>query len=409
MSIFSHYKGLKRELYIFFLVRFVVAFGSLVSAMFVLLMSEKLHYSSSFISSLLAITTMLYLPAGIIGGKLADRFSRKSIILIFEGSVAVLYWIAALIPIGDITVGIIFLSYFLNSLAGPASSTLITDFSDASQRDRAFSMGYLGFNLGYILAPTIGGLLFKDNFSWSLMINGTAIFISALLILFFIHEKNSYRYQSRSSTLTNEYEGDEHQANVVTVLAKRKVVLLVILGSYLTGLVYNVVGFIAPLQLSHLYGEQGSVWYGALVSFNAFSVIVLTPLFVYFFKHLKDLRKMTIAISLLIMSMIVFGFSSWLPLFFTAMFFYTAGEVSNTLGYMPYVTKRIPASHRGRIFGTISILATIMSALSSLLVGYVVDHYGYSLAWVVYVVIGLIAVIIYLLAYPLDRKKFTNL
>lgn len=408
MSFFNHYRGLKKELYVYFFVRLIVAMGSFVSSMFVLLMSTKLHYDETSIALIMSLTTLLYIPAGVIGGRLADRYSRKKIILITEFTIVALYWIAAILPISDLTVILIFLSYFLNSISGPASSTFITDFSTSSQRDKAFSIGYLGFNLGYILAPLIGGVLFTEHFNWSLFFNGAAILISSLLILFFMHEKNSYR--DHTPLEVNEYESNDNQKTLMQMLGERKVLLAIIFASYLTGLVYNVVGFIAPLQLSALFGEEaGAIWYGSLISFNALGVIILTPITIYFYRHMKPLMKMIFALLLLIISMAVFAFSGWLPLFFLAMFFYTSGEVFNTLGYMPYVTQRIPASHRGRVFGTISILATLLASLSSLFVGYLVDVFGYQVAWTAYIGIGMIGLIIYVVSAPLDRTRFPNI
>lgn len=410
MNIITQYYGLKRELYVIFLTRLIVALGALVSPMFVLLLSVKLGYTPTTISYIFAASTAVSIPASLIGGRLADRYSRKQIIIGFELTVVGLYVVAALLPLGFLTVICVMLAGFFSSIQYPATTALTADFSRPQERMRAFSLGYLGFNLGFIIAPTVAGFLFQDYLSLIFAFNAFAIFLSVIIIYFFIHERNSYRYHPTDSREeVNEYETEQQHESVVSILSHRRIVLLVILGSYLTGLVYSVVGFLAPLQLEARLADQGSVYYGVLTSVNAATVIVVTPLISLLVKKMTDLRKMMLALSLMVSSLLLFGFSSWVGFYFIAMIVYTLGEVFNTLGYMPYLTKRIPASHRGRIMGLVGVISTILAVVSNLLVGWVLEHYGFVTSWVLYVIIGSIGFICYLLAEPRDRQQFRSL
>ncbi len=410
MNFITQYYGLKRELYIIFIIRFFVALGSLVSPMFVLLMSTKLGYDMTTISYVFALSTSLSLPASIIGGWIADRYSRKNIIIIFELVNVALFSIAAFLPLSHFTVIAVMAAGFFSNIQGPASTALTTDFSRPHERDRAFSMGYLGFNLGFIFAPTIAGLLFRSNLWLNFALNAAAIFLSAIIIYLFIDEKKSFRFQPHDEQQKiNEYEASSDSDNTLRVMSTRLIVFMVIGASYVTGLLYSVVGFITPLQLESQFAEQGSLYYGMLTSFNAIIVIAVTPFMTILIRKFKDLTKLFIALALLMGAMLMFGTSNLLFLYFVAMLLYTLGEIFNTIGYLPYITKRIPASHRGRIFGLVGIIGTVVAVLSNLLVGFAVQNYGYPIAWSIYFGIGIIGLVLYWIAMPIDKRKFKNL
>lgn len=73
------------------------------------------------------------------------------------------------------------------------------------------------------------------------------------------------------------------------------------------------------------------------------------------------------------------------------------------------MTRRIPASHRGRIFGVQAIIATIVSVASQLLIGNLLERWDYSPIWLLYVGIGLIVLILYFWFYRMDQKTFPKL
>ena len=82
--LFLQYGGLKKEIYILFIGRLVTAMGSFVWPMLTFFLTTKLGLSDGQSTLLIATATFLSLPAALLGGKLADRFSRKSIIILFD-------------------------------------------------------------------------------------------------------------------------------------------------------------------------------------------------------------------------------------------------------------------------------------------------------------------------------------
>jgi len=104
-----------------------------------------------------------------------------------------MYFICGVIPLSYIKLVLFFISSFFFNMQGPAYEALIADKSTPDQRERAFSLTYLGFNLGFILGPSIGGFLFKDFLWLAFIIDGATMLIETIFIHRFIKEgKTSY-------------------------------------------------------------------------------------------------------------------------------------------------------------------------------------------------------------------------
>ena len=98
--LFLQYGGLKKEIYILFIGRLVTAMGSFVWPMLTFLLTTKLRFSDGVATLLIATAGLISLPMALLGGRLADRFPRKNIIIIFDCLTVALYVLAAMVPIG---------------------------------------------------------------------------------------------------------------------------------------------------------------------------------------------------------------------------------------------------------------------------------------------------------------------
>ncbi|MBQ4370186.1 MAG: hypothetical protein II784_04205, partial [Oscillospiraceae bacterium] len=91
------------------------------------------------------------------------------------------------------------------------------------------------------------------------------------------------------------------------------------------------------------------------------------------------------------------------PAYYGAMLLFTWGEVFHTIAGGPYLTKRVPASHRGRINGVTSVLGTVIQASCALIVGRLYDNAGRISAWSM--VLSLLAAAAVLTAVLILRDK----
>ena len=186
MKFIQQYKNLSKEIYILFFGRIVTSMGSLIWPLLTLILKNKLGYSATTIATLTMAMSILQFPMMLLGGKLADTLNRKWIIVICDLVTVTAYIICGILPLSNFSIALFYLAGVFATIEGPSYDALVADLSDSESREKAYSLQYLGMNLGLVLSPTIGGLLF-ENYLWlAFILTGLATLSSTILILLFI-------------------------------------------------------------------------------------------------------------------------------------------------------------------------------------------------------------------------------
>ena len=412
-QLITQYAGLKREIYILFIGKLVTAMGSFVWPMLTFFLTTKLGLSDGMSTLLIATASVLSFPAALLGGKLADRFSRKSIIILFDCLTVSFYLLAAILPLTIGTAVILFLAGLFQTIETPAYDALNADYSTSQQREKAYSLSYLGFNLGFIVGASVSGLLFERFLQLAFCINGLAIFTSTLLIIFFVHKKNAISEDAQTLQQSySEYEMPvDEKLSVLKVLKQRPVLIGMLLVGCFASMPSNLVGILLPLQLKDVMGQTGATLYGYLNSLNGFVVIVFTPILTIALKKLTEIPKTILGLLLFVAGIALFSLDTAAAVLFVGMFVFTLGEVVTVLGSNPYASRRIPASHRGRVGGISSVVHSVFSSLTQYLISFLLMATGsnYSLLWLVFIICGLVAAAMYGFLYLPDKRTFPKL
>lgn len=408
-KILTQYRGLKKEIYVLFIGKLVTAIGSFVWPMMTFLLTTKLGFSDGIATLLIATSGAISLPVALLGGKIADRFPRKNIIILFDCMTVSLYALAAALPIGYHTAVIIFFASLFQTVESPSYDALNADYSSTEQREKAFSLSYLGFNLGFVFGASLSGILFQRHTNLAFALNGLSIFISTALIFLFVRPENAIRDTADQSGSYSLYEMPvDESLSIWAVLKQRKVVLSMLLIGCCACMVNNTVGVLLPLQLKEEMGQAGAAVYGYLNSLNGFVVILFTPLLTMALKKYTEIPKSILGMGLFVGGMILFTLSRYTWLLYVGMFVYTLGEVVSVLGNNPYTSRRIPASHWGRIGGISNVLYSVFFSLSQYGISLVLMAAPgqYVLLWGFFISAGFAAIVLYLCAYPADKKTF---
>ena len=411
-KIITQYSGLKREIYVLFVGQVVTAMGSFVWPMLTFLLTTKLGFSDGTATLLIATAGLISLPMALLGGKLADRFPRKNIIILFDCLTVSLYVLAAMLPIGYHTAAVVFFASLFQTLESPAYNALSADYSTTRQRERAFSLSYLGFNLGFVFGASVGGMLFEFHTNLAFLLNGLSIFLSTALIFLFVRPENAVQEGEAAEECLGEYEKPvEEKCSILTVLKQRWVVAAVLLIGCFGQTSSNTVGILLPLQLKEEMGQHGAAVYGYLSSLNGFVVILFTPLLTMALKRLTEIPKAILGMGLFLSGMTLFMVTRQQWLLYVGMFVFTLGEVVTVLGSNPYTSRRVPASHRGRIGGVNSVLSSVFFTLIQYSVSFalMIAEGDYRLLWLIFIGCGLAAMALYGLVYPADRHRFPAL
>ena len=401
MKFIQQYKNLSKDIYILFFGRIVTSMGSLIWPLLTLIIKNKLGYSATTIATLTMAMTILQFPMMLLGGKLADTLNRKWIIVICDLVTVTAYIICGILPLSNFSIALFYLAGVFATIEGPSYDALVADLSDSESREKAYSLQYLGMNLGLVLSPTIGGLLF-ENYLWlAFILTGLATLSSTILILLFI------KRLSVEKKHISAYEEKRENESVFRILGERKALILYALVCGFAGIVYAQFNYLLPLNMENLYGAKGATLFGMLTSTNALVVIIATPLITTFMSRLMDVRKIFIGESLIVIGLFGYRFvqGAIVP-YFMLMIIFTIGEVFNTLGHQPYMTRRIPSTHWGRVNSFVNTVSGFCSGVGNVFIGKIVDASGYDLAWLAVGIIGAVAITLIVILNLLDKRQF---
>ncbi|MEI9946611.1 MAG: MFS transporter [Chitinophagaceae bacterium] len=150
----------------------------------------------SALVSVFAIATFFAAP---VFGALSDRYGRKSILLISLLGSAIGYM---LLGIGG-ALWVLFLGRIIDGLTAGNQSTLFAYITDSTEpRERGKWFGYLGgaIGLGFMIGPSIGGLLGSASITLPFFITAGITLVSMLCIILFVPE--SLPVEKRTTHLT---------------------------------------------------------------------------------------------------------------------------------------------------------------------------------------------------------------
>ena len=406
MNLFKQYRGLRREIYVLFFGRMVTNLGSMVWPVMTMILSQKLGLTAAQISYYFVGSSLIMLPANLIGGRLADRVNKKWLIVICDSVSIIGFLFCAVFPLGIGTVLIFIVAGIFQSVEHPSYEALFADLSTTKDRERAYSLEYLGGNLGLVLSPTIAGLLFKDYLWLSFLISGVSIALSTILIALLIKDVTPVEDHSEEAA----YQEKKAGASVFAILRKNPMILLYLLCGTLYSAAYGQYNFIMPLDMAAVHGDAGAVIFGTVSSLNCITVVIFTPLITKLFVKMRDTGKLLVGRLLVFAGYLVFllllGF---IPGYYLAMLVFTWGEIFDVLASGPYVSTRVPASHRGRINGLMSVAYTAITGGVDLAIGQVYDRAGSTWTWTIILAVTLVSAALTLLLKARDKKAYPKL
>lgn len=399
-KLFQMYGGLRKEIYILCFGRFVTAMGSLIWPMLTLILKSKLQFDAEQVALWFLVFGILQLPFSLLGGRMTDAYNKRNLILVFDVISVCLYIVTAILPLSTGSLVIYFAGSLFQSMEWPAYDSLIAELTHDHEREKAYSLQYLASNLGIVFAPTLGGLLF-NNYLWlSFLISGLAVLSSTVLIFLYVPKT------VEKAKITNTYEAQE-SGSMLGVLKTRKILLVYIVIACISSIVYAQFNYLLPIQMDEVFLTEGALFFGMLTSINGFVVICCTPILTQWTLNWADLDRVRLGTLLEIVGICsYFFYRGSLPLYILSMIVFTLGEILNTLGSSPYISKRVPATHRGRFVSISNIFTTLSSSLGSAVIGRIVVLYTFREGWIFVAVIGVVLMLLLQVYRKKDEKRF---
>ena len=174
--------------------------------------------------------------------------------------------------------------------------------------------------------------------------------------------------------------------------------------------VYSEWGYMIPLDLGRVHGEQGALIYGTITSVNCIVVVVLTPILTKVFEKVTKTVQTFIGTLLIPVGFFIFLVSlGHVPFYYVAITLFTIGEIAVTIVSGAYITERIPSTHRGRINGVQTFLQNTMYGVAIYFTGVLYDNFSNVWAWVLIFVLGILVSVGCLYLIFADKKTYAKL
>jgi MFS family permease len=380
LSMFALYRGLPRSIYILFIAEVVNGIGIFVFPFLTLFLTKKLGMSEQSAGNFMLFASVAYVPGILIGGRFADRFGRKRVMLVSQALSGIMYIPCGFLGNSKLVPWFILASLFFDGITDPARTAMHTDLTGPENRQAAFSLLYLGHNLGFAFGPLIAGFLFYAAPQWLFWGNALAILVSLGLVIGLVPESKPSAEQVRATVGSGSTE-EAHEGGLLSALATRPFLLVYTVLTTFYGFVYAQNRFALPLATDALFGAGGATIYGGLMTLNAVLVIALATPVVRLTRRADPIWSVAAA-----GLFYALGFGGIVlcrspALFYLSTFIWTLGEIVNATNDGAYVANHTPISHRGRFQSILPIIGGTGFAISSSLVGHMIPRAGLNAVW----------------------------
>lgn len=339
---------------------------------------------------------MAGMVGGLVAGRLADHLGRKNTMLVSQVLSAVVLIYCGFYPDAPWLPYALIVSQFFFGAVRPASQALVTDLTPVADRRKAFSLLYFGINIGVALGPMIAGFLFESHRRWIFWGDAATTLGGVVLVALLVHEPEKHELHR------GDLREDTDNSGTLKAFFKRPILVWFVLIMIVTNFIYAQTHFALPLLLDGLFDAAGARNFGLLMSVNAVTVLIFTPLLLNFMGQGRPSRNMVWGA---LAYAVGFGGLAFIPgtmgWILLSTIIWTLGEVIFATNTRVFSAAYTPLNHRSR-FASIEQMAWGLGAVfSPAAAGYLTGHIGPRGVWIPIFILALLVMAGLLI---LDRK-----
>lgn len=381
MKVIKQYSGLSKPVYMFIIAEFINNTGNFVIPFLTMFLTLSLDLTASEAGIWMMFVSLLFIPGSLIGGKLADSLNRKKIILCTLSLKAVLLVICAFVGFNYFLVWLLMLSMFVGSLASPSFRSLLAENTTLENRRAAYSLLYLTINLAMSISPLMAGFLFGEYIR--MLFLGDAITLLLAFILYWIYIPEEY------ATNSGENKMSVKKDTILSFILRNPAILILLTSLYIYNFIYSQHSFSLPIQINASFADGPKI-FGLLMSVNALTVLLLTPLITYFTRRIKVTLNMLFAGLFLGFGFgLIYFAQNSVVLFLISTIIWTIGEILIATNSEVYIINLTSENIRGRVFGLLSTIKSIGMITGPLATGVYIELFGIKLVWPLILLLGI--------------------
>ncbi|GAB6930312.1 MFS transporter [Paenibacillus sp. JCM 10914] len=320
---------------------------------------------------IMAVPPIFSMLGSLLGGALADRWGRRSVMLVGAALQTIMFAVFAVSPSHWVD----YVAFIGIGLGGaiyrPASSAMVADLVPLQDRRQVFATFATANNLGAVLGPALGAIFFFQYRQELLWACASVMLLYLIAMYFIVHEtlpstgKETRPVQSVGSVFREQWQG-------YGIIVRDKVFLVYILAGVFALItimqldLYLAVYVIDYVPAQPLFSWGGQQWMltsteilGWVLGLNGLMFVLLILPVTKWFRNWKE-RNVFILSSLLSgVGTFALGFSTniWFLLLVTVIF--TFGEIVRSPVQQSFISRYAPEKARGQYMGADSLQFTI--------------------------------------------------
>lgn len=385
------FKDYPRAFWVYNLVVFIDRLGGfMLYPFFALYLTQKFNIDMATVGILLGVFSVSGMVGSALGGALADRMGRKSVIIasLLLSSLSALGM--GLAPTLALFTAVSVIVGTLGNIGGPAHEAVVADLLPPDKRAEGYGIIRVVFNVSAVIAPPIAGLLVSHSYLTLFIVDAIISIISAGIVFFALPEtKPQAHADAEPETMKQTFAGYGR------VLKDTPFVVFIGVTVLMT-LVYLNMNTTLGVFLRDVHGLP-EVGYGTILSINAFMVVVLQFWITHKLEKYKPFLMVAAGSFLYAIGFAMYGFVRGFTMFVAAMVIITIGEMVVSPFLQSIVASFAPEDMRGRYMAVSGLTWSIAYTFGPYFAGLLIDGPNPSILWYVAGFIGVLSTIGYLI------------
>ncbi len=348
--------------------------GFLLFPFFSIYIIERFGVGMTQVGFLFAVFAGGSIIGSTIGGALADKYGRRSMLII-----GLVFSAGSSLGMGfvedwELFYLLAFLTGFISNFGGPAVQAMLADILPVEKRPDGFGLLRVTMNLAVTIGPAIGGVLAGINYLLLFIIDCVVSIITAIIVYFALPEtKPEIPEGKKEESLLQSFGGYRK-------VFRDKLFLAFLFLTIFTAIVYMQMNTTLSVFLRDVHGTspQG---FGYIMSLNAAMVVLFQFWMTRRVKKYHQLSAMVVGNLLFAVGFAMYGFTNMYWGFLAAMVIITIGEMIIAPIVQTMVANLAPEDMRGRYMAAYHLGWGIASAVGPLAAGIVIDNYNPNWVW----------------------------
>jgi MFS transporter, DHA1 family, multidrug resistance protein B len=354
----------------------------------------------------LIISQVFSVLANLMGGYCADRFGRKTMMVLASFGQGLSFMLFALsnspwleLPI----LGFICFAFagVFGSFYWPASQAMVADVVEEKHRSSVFAIFYTSINIAVVIGPILGAIFYVQYPFEVLLVAGFICMMLSLLLAKQTRETAPPYKASSADEARRWYSPILQQIQDYRIIFRDQTFLLYIIAGVLVALTFMQLDMIIPVYMTDMIQQQemfrfgdwsltlnGEQAFGVILSENGLLVALFTIFITKWMGTFKERNVFVLSSFIYGISMVVFGFTSSLWLYILAMAIFTFAELMTAGIQQTFVSKLAPDHMRGQYFAAASLRYTIGRTIAPIAIPMSL-WFGYQIT---FVILGALAV-----------------